>query len=186
MRGVRDQGTSLARVRAVSTPPESRPVDKLATVLELAERATRSAGRHQRLVERFIDSIARPLTAYVLAGWCLTWIAYNALASRPFDPAPFPVLGTTITIYAAVVATCVLIAQSREKVDEDRRSNLELHINLVAEQKIAKIISLLEELRRDLPNVRNRTDAVANELQHEIDAEAVHSALGEATPSTEA
>ncbi len=71
----------------------------------------------------------------------------------------------------------MLIAQTREKADADRRANLALHVSLVAEQKATKIISLLEELRRDLPNVRNRTDAVANELQHEIDARAVHSAL---------
>jgi uncharacterized membrane protein len=167
----------------VSTSPESRPIDKLATVLELSERETRSASRHQRLVERFMDWIARPLTAYLLAAWCVFWIAYNVLAARPFDPAPFPVLGTIITIYAAVVGTCVLIAQSREKVDADRRSKLELHINLVAEQKAAKIISLLEELRRDLPNVRDRTDSVANELQHEIDAQAVHSALSPEAPA---
>ncbi|HEY0252796.1 MAG TPA: DUF1003 domain-containing protein [Kofleriaceae bacterium] len=154
-----------------------RRTDKLATVKELGERELEAAGPHQLAIERFIHALARPLTLYLFAGLCAVWVLFNSLAGRAFDPSPFPLLEGIVTVFAAIIATCVLIAQTREKAEADRRANLALHVSLVAEQKTAKVISLLEELRRDLPNVRDRTDAVANELQHEIDARAVHSAL---------
>ncbi|MCY7386852.1 MAG: hypothetical protein LH481_02125, partial [Burkholderiales bacterium] len=37
---------------------------------------------------------------------------------------------------------------------------------LLTEQKTTKIIQLLEELRRDLPNVRDRLDPETEVLQH--------------------
>jgi uncharacterized membrane protein len=49
----------------------------------------------------------------------------------------------------------VLIRQNRLAHIEEKRARLELQVNLPAEQKATKIIQLLEELRLDLPNVRN-------------------------------
>jgi uncharacterized membrane protein len=45
------------------------------------------------------------------------------------------------------------------------RAHLELQVNLLAEQEATKIILLLEELRRNLPNVANRHDKHAKTLQ---------------------
>lgn len=160
----------------MATPDDKRD-DKLATILELGERGVEHASRHQLAIERFIRAIARPASLYVLVAVCVAWVLFNLIATSAFDPSPFPRLQDVLTLYAAIVATCVLVAQSREKLESERRANLDLHVNLVAEQKATKIIALLEELRRDLPNVRDRTDSVANDLQKEVDARAVHSAL---------
>jgi uncharacterized membrane protein len=54
---------------------------------------------------------------------------------------------------------------------------LELQVNLVSEQKIAKLISLLEELRRDLPSVRDRVDVVADAMAEAVDPQAVITSL---------
>jgi uncharacterized membrane protein len=61
--------------------------------------------------------------------------------------------------------------------EADRRAHLELQVNLIAEQKTTKIISLLEELRHDLPMVKDRKDEVADALQESMDPQAVLSAL---------
>jgi uncharacterized membrane protein len=55
---------------------------------------------------------------------------------------------------------------------------------LLTEQKTAKLINLLEELRRDLPNVRNRHDPEAAELQQSMNPELVRSALNERSERT--
>jgi uncharacterized membrane protein len=44
---------------------------------------------------------------------------------------------------------------------------------MIAEQKVAKLISLIEELRRDLPSVRNRSDPLAEATTEAVDAHAV-------------
>jgi uncharacterized membrane protein len=48
---------------------------------------------------------------------------------------------------------------------------------LLAEQKLAKLIALIEELRRDMPNVNNRVDSLAEAMTHAVDPNAVADAL---------
>jgi uncharacterized membrane protein len=76
-----------------------------------------------------------------------------------------------------LTATLILITQNRQTQEAEQRSQLDLQVNLVAEQKIAKVIELLEELRRDLPTVRDRVDSKANAMARSVDAGAVLAAL---------
>jgi uncharacterized membrane protein len=71
----------------------------------------------------------------------------------------------------------VLVRQTREENFADQRAQLMLQLNLLSEQKIAKIIALLEELRIDLPNVINRHDSEAELMQLAADPIAVLEAL---------
>lgn len=136
---------------------------------------------HQRLAERIASRVGRPAMMYAFAGGVIAWIGYNCLAPRmawrTLDPPPFAWLQGAITLFAAFTTTLVLVAQTRQRVVDDQRAHLELQINLLAEQKTTKIIALLEELRRDLPDVRDRDDPVADAMQEELDPCAVHSAL---------
>ncbi len=59
----------------------------------------------------------------------------------------------------------------------ERRSELDLQINLLSEQKLAKVIALLEELRRDIPPIHNREDPVAHAMTKPLDPRAVIWAL---------
>lgn len=52
-----------------------------------------------------------------------------------------------------------------------------LELASLTEQKVAKIIELLEELRRDSPEVRNRVDSEAHEMSIRSDPHAVLGAI---------
>ena len=80
-------------------------------------------------------------------------------------------------LFDALIATTVLVAQSRLNRESEQREHLQLQVNLLAEQKATKIIALLEELRRDLPIVRNRRDPEAEAMAQAVDPKAVLSAL---------
>jgi uncharacterized membrane protein len=54
-----------------------------------------------------------------------------------------------------------------------------LQINLVTEQKVTKLIHLIEELRADLPGVRARDDPHVSQLKKPTDATQLASALKE-------
>jgi uncharacterized membrane protein len=82
-----------------------------------------------------------------------------------------------MSLCALLVTTMVLTTQNRQAKRASHRGNLELQVNLVAEQKIAKLIALLEELRRDLPSVRNRVDVVADAMAEAVDPQAVLTVL---------
>ncbi len=56
---------------------------------------------------------------------------------------------------------------------------LDLQVNLLTEQKVAKVIHLLEELRRDLPMVKDRHDPQAAVMQERADTAQLASALDE-------
>jgi uncharacterized membrane protein len=106
------------------------------------------------------------------------WAALNAeLGRRAFDLPPFSYLQGLVALAALLIAVMVLITQNRQLKLAEKRARLDLEINLLAETKIAKLISLLEELRHDLPNVPNRRDAEAEAMQERVDAHSVAEAL---------
>jgi uncharacterized membrane protein len=176
--------------RPQPAPPAPQPVQSLETVLALRAREEEEIGKHQRLVERVTSAVGRPRTIYVTLVFVASWIAYN-LAARSWgwrtpDAPPFVWLDSLVTLASLLMTTIVLTTQNRQAMHADRRARLDLQVNLLAEQKVAKLIALVEELRRDLPNVRNRKDSIAEAMTKAVDPEAVLTALDEPRPQTPA
>jgi uncharacterized membrane protein len=96
------------------------------------------------------------------------------------DPAPFAWLQGVIGLMALLTTNVVLIRQNRLGRLADQRAHLELKVTLLTEQKVAKLIDLIEELRRDLPNVKDRHDPGAAALKQSMNPEGVLAALDEA------
>ena len=82
-----------------------------------------------------------------------------------------------LAVAGALWMIFVLTTQNRQAKLAEQRAHLDLQINLLSEQKAAKIISLLEELRHDLPNVRDRVDQAAEAMKEAADPVAVLTAL---------
>lgn len=93
------------------------------------------------------------------------WIAGNlvtaALGWVPLDPPPFAWMEMVTAAGALVIACLILTTQRREDRLADHRSQLMLELAIANDQKIAKIIELIEESRRDNPSISNRVDAEA-------------------------
>ncbi len=157
----------------------ARNLDTLADLHAVEEKRV---NRHQRAIETITAALARPSTLYSIVALVIAWVIGNVLVrdvfhARPVDPPPFPGLQGVITLASLVTSTIVLIPQNRLGHIADRRSRFDLQVNLQAEQRTAKLIALVEELRRDLPNVRNRRDAEAEAMSTRADPRAVASAL---------
>jgi uncharacterized membrane protein len=97
-----------------------------------------------------------------------------------FDRTPFPWLQGIISLGALLIAVVVLSKQNRLAQLSEQRAHLDLKVTLLIEQKTAKLIELVEELRRDLPNVKNRHDLRAATLLQPMNPELVIAALDEA------
>jgi uncharacterized membrane protein len=147
----------------------------------LVSRAERDITRHQRVVERFTRLIGRPRTLYIVAFVVIAWAAFNLEAPRlglaRLDEPPFFWLQGVVSLGALLTTIMVLTSQNRQLQVAQQRAHLDLQVNLLAEQKVAKVIALLEELRRDLPNVVNRRDSVAEKMQEPVDPAAMASAI---------
>jgi uncharacterized membrane protein/uncharacterized protein YjbJ (UPF0337 family) len=153
-------------------------VDALAS---LRRRAERSVTPHQRRIETLTSRIGRPRSVYWILTFVAVWAVGNALAPRlgavPFDPPPFPWLQGLVGLGALLMTTLVLTTQNRQTAHAEQRAQLDLQVNLLSEQKVAKLIALVEELRRDMPIVRDRVDPIAEAMKEPVDPHAVLSAL---------
>ena len=140
--------------------------------------ATTASQRHLEQVSRVV---AHPVYLLAVLALVAAWIGANEIALRdglhPPDVPPFPWLQGCLTLVALLTATVVLISQRRQTKLSEERAHLDLQINLLTEQKVTKLIHLLEELRRDLPMVRDRDDPHAAALEEPTDAADVLSAL---------
>lgn len=135
----------------------------------------------QRALETASGVIGRPLFVGCILIFVVLWTLANVYANRlgiiQFDAPPFFWLQGMVSLGALFTTTVVLIKQSRLARLEERRAHLEMQVNLLTEQKVTKLINLLEELRRDLPMVKDRHDAEAVALQQPTDPEQVLAAL---------
>jgi len=84
-----------------------------------------------------------------------SWIVVNlgAIPFLPrFDPS-FVILAMVASVEAIFLSTFVLISQNRMAAAADRRAELDLHVNLLAEHELTKLAALVERIavRLDIP-----------------------------------
>lgn len=153
------------------------------TIVDFHEREQQKLGDSQRLFEHMGALMARPHYLATILVLVVAWISVNELllwsGRSPYDAPPFELLQGLITLTALLTTGIVLSAQARAARLEKRRAHLDLQVNLVTEQKVTKIIELIEELRRDLPMVKDRHDPVAAELQRHTNPNLVLTAIEE-------
>jgi uncharacterized membrane protein len=180
---MRDQGrpASPDTPPAADTPLAGHVERNVQAVSEMHLQAERDINAHQRAVERATAALGRPAALYLTLAFVVGWVILVELGRRLglgyWDPWPYHVLQGLIGLAALVVATMVLITQNRQQKLSERHMHLDLQVNLLTEQKVTKLIDLLEELRKDLPNVRNRRDAEVEALQQPTEPLMVAAAL---------
>jgi uncharacterized membrane protein len=163
--------------------------DNVEGVVALQRREAETLRPSQRRLEWLGQFVGRPsyLVGVLLIAtlWIILSLAAPHFGFSSFDEPPFPWLDLLLTFVALMTTTVVLIGQNRQTKLEQRRAHLDLQVNLLTEQKVSKLIHLLEELRRDLPNVKDRHDAQAHALQERADTGKVLSAIDSVDPMHE-
>lgn len=152
-------------------------------VLEFYAREEQKISRSQRILERISGFVGQPVFLGLILLFVALWMLANALLRQfgmaEFDTAPYFWLQGIVGLGALLTATAVLSKQNRLAKLEEQRAHLDLKVTLLTERKVAKLIDLLEELRRDLPNVKDRHDAEAVELRQSMNPDLVLAALDE-------
>ena len=159
-----------------------------ATVGQLAklyDRHDQRTTRVQRFANRVTSALGKPISLVVILGLAITWIIGNyvarAMGSTALEEFPFPDLGFIATIAALLVALLILTTQRHEEELAESRAQLTLHIAMLSERKIAKVIALLEEQRRDNPLLPSRVDQEAATMAQPSDHEMALDLINEAT-----
>ena len=134
--------------------------------------------RSKSLQDRIADAISRftgSMTfVYIhLIGFGL-WIIIN-LGWTPlpaFDPT-FVILAMFASVEAIFLSTFVLITQNRMAAQADRRADLDLHISLLAEHEVTRLITLVSAIaqRMGIEPAVNQPELA--ELEKDVDPEKV-------------
>ena len=138
--------------------------------------------RSQRAVNRIAALMGRPwfivLVGFGVGAYGSRAISWRAgLALQPIDPPPFAWLEVAASLFSLFLVVLLLVAQKHEDELNAHRDTLTLELSILSEHKIAKVIQLLEELRRDSPHVQDREDPQAEQMAEPADAGSVLAAV---------
>jgi uncharacterized membrane protein len=76
----------------------------------------------------------------------VAWLLINTNKIKwipPFDPFPFSLLTTIVSLEAIILAIFVLISQNRTAKVDDLREETHLQLNLISEREITKLIKMM-------------------------------------------
>jgi uncharacterized membrane protein len=104
------------------------------------------------------------LTAWVIANVC--WLVYR------WDPYPFILLNLVLSFQAAYASPIIMMSQNRQSKIADRRNQLDLQINLLAEQESTETLRLLRKLCEHV-GVEIKTQGKARGLEADTHPEEV-------------
>ncbi len=162
--------------------------EAIEAIAELERRAQEAISPHQRWIESVTQRLGRPRTVYVVCAFVAVWIGSNLAllgAHRAaFDPPPFAWLQGMVTLAGLLMATLILTTANRIAQIDTTRDQLDLQINLLNERRSAKIIRMLDDLRRDDPDVPTHYDPEVQQLTQPTDTHEVARAIEERTPRT--
>lgn len=164
-------------------PQDATPIlpahmsDTISAIAKLHADHERAASPIQRLIERTTEWLGKPrflgeFTLFV-AGWVSIVELQMKFYGSSFDPPPFNLLQGILTVLAVYITALILSTQRRAGQLASHREQLTLELATLAEQKSAKTIALLEEIRRDNPLLPNRVDDDADAMAETVDPEAV-------------
>jgi uncharacterized membrane protein len=157
-----------------------RNVDAVVKLEEAVQRDRTKADRMADAIASFTGSLKFVALHAALFG---VWIAVNLgwVPGVPrFDPYPFMLLSTVVSLEAIFLSTFVLVKQNRMSRREDLRAHLDLQINLLAEREMTVVLQMLEGISKRM-GVQPTSEAI-QELTEETSVEAVAEQLQKNLP----
>jgi len=125
----------------------------ITTLLHLREETARRRTLQAYLADSITWFSGRMMFVYLHVLWFGAWIAVNAGLVpflRPFDPFPYGLLTMIVSLEAIFLSTFVLISQNRLSEEADRRADLDLHIGLLTEHEVTRVLQMLDAVHRKL------------------------------------
>ena len=152
-------------------PVLERNIDALEKRRRQDEAGASGEERLAAVITRFTGSMLFVyLHLALFGGWIVANLGLIPGVPR-WDPS-FVVLAMIASVEAIFLSTFVLISQNRMAASADKRADLDLQINLLAEHEVTKLIALVSRIAEtlDVPEAR---DGELEELKRSVAPEAV-------------
>ena len=116
-------------------------IEKVTKLEQTAREQRTSTDRIAELIANFCGSMT---FVWVHVVWFGGWMVLNSIPGvRHVDPFPFTFLTLVVSLEAIFLSTFILISQNMETRISERRSHLDLQLNMLSEQENTKMIAIL-------------------------------------------
>ena len=146
-------------------PALSRVIERnIRTIIHLRTKAAHERGLQSRIADAITSFSGRMIFAYVHILWFGLWILLNTgrLGVRVFDPFPYGLLTMVVSLEAIFLSTFVLISQNRLGEESERRADLDLHIGLLTEHELTRVLQMLDVIQDKLGIVDHANSDLAD------------------------
>ena len=144
-------------VTAYDDPPQNPELSdvverNIRTILRLRAQSLRERTFQERLADGITDFSGRLSFVYFHVAWFGIWLLLNTgwFGIKPFDPYPYGLLTMIVSLEAIFLSTFVLISQNRLSIESDRRADLDLHVDLLAEAELTQVLKMLRAIQDKL------------------------------------
>jgi uncharacterized membrane protein len=148
---------------------------------KLRDEHVSGAGWLQTAIDRATSIAGFPgfLIGFTVAigAWMLLNLAAPLFNLKAPDPPPFRWLQEAMGVFAVYAVLLILSTQRRQDRLVSQLERLLVEMAVVSDEKTSKIISLLEEGRRDDPGMKDRQDSEAERLSEPLDHASVLKAI---------
>jgi uncharacterized membrane protein len=134
-------------------PALSRVIERnIRTIIHLRTKAARERGLQSRIADGITFFSGRMVFAYLHIVWFGIWILLNTgrFGVRAFDPFPYGLLTMVVSLEAIFLSTFVLVSQNRLGEETERRADLDLHIGLLTEHELTRVLQMLDAIQDKL------------------------------------
>jgi uncharacterized membrane protein len=180
---------------APDTANKNRPSHRAPTAADPTIAAVAQIERAAYDARSAMDHIAAWITRKAGSGtaiflhvvWFALWLLINFQALpgiTPFDHFPFNLLTMVVSLEAIFLTLFVLISQNRMSQEADKRAQLDLQVNLLAERETTMILEMLRGISEKLGVKEARREDLA-ELLKETRIEELAKKLDQALPSSD-
>ncbi len=135
----------------------------ITTLFRLRQETAQGRTLQARLADAITSFSGRMLFIYLHIFWFSGWIVANAgwWQLQPFDPFPYGLLTMIVSLEAIFLSTFVLISQNRLSDEAERRADLHLHIGLLTEHEITRVLQMLDAMQQHMGIVNDTASELA-------------------------
>jgi uncharacterized membrane protein len=116
-----------------------------------------------------------------------SWMVFNeASFTSPhhFDPQPFPLLGTLVALEAILLASIILMRQSRMSRRAEERDHLMLQVLLLTEKEITAVLGMDREIAGQVGLERVANDKELEQLSQHTSIDEVAQTIKDKLPNS--
>jgi uncharacterized membrane protein len=158
-----------------TNPTVNRAIERyIRTIVHMRLKAARQRTPEQRLADAITSFSGRMAFVYFHIVWFAVWILLNSdlFNIEPFDPFPYGLLTMIVSLEAIFLSTFVLISQNRMAELSEPRADLDLHIDLLTEYELTRVLQMLDAIQDKL-GISNDEDPELADLEMETQPEEV-------------